>query len=377
MKQVLDVVNLNPDASCLESDVWINILNGSDKKFLSWLKLFVKNNTPVLFGICGSALADIKSYAPDALNFMKNHPKIFHFTVRPYSHSSSYLLTHEIVKLNLNLGIKAMSYLKLPVQDVYLPPEFMVTTFDLSLLNTNNIHSIFLNPARFNIPTDQELIRLKMTSQQKSLEGVLTHPQNTLDYLKVLQLLDIDYKKNESLPNLSVRWRDGESWMLLPDGLERESFFMKWQSNQEKIISWKDFQIKINEQPTIDIKWYPRHRLTKWTGSGRMIDVCNSLQDLMKKPDLVKNLSDLNKLFLALGSDILSSVEKDNVNVSLRDYKTLSIKNYLIERGSRHIEGEMLIADLLGMTNVDYSSGLLDKISARESFLQALVHESG
>jgi hypothetical protein len=376
MKHVLDVVNLNPDASCLESDEWINILNGPDKKFLAWLKLFVKNNSPVLFGICGSALADIKSFAPDAIIFMKDHPDIFHFTVRPFSHASSYLLTHELVELNLNLGIKAHDFLKLPVEDIFLPPEFMVTTFDLSLLNSKNIRSIFLNPARFNMALDQKTIRLKMKSQFKSIEGVLIQPENTHDYLKVLQLGNIDNEKNKSLSGLTVRWRDGESWMLLPDGLERESRFIEWKSQQEKTINCKDFQTQINKLKTKDIKWYPRHQLTKWTGSGKMSDVCVSLQSLMKKPNLVKNLPYLNKLLYAIGSDVLSSVEKDSVKVPLIDFKTSTMKDYLIERGSRHIEGEIIIMDLLQIANVDYPTGLLNKLEARESFLEKLVESN-
>lgn len=374
MNRILDVVNLNADASCLDSKAWIDCLKSPDKPMLRWLESFVKSKSAVLFGVCGSTLADIKHFLPSAIDLVRNHPEIFRFTVRPFSHAASYFLTPHIRELNLELGIATHKLLGLTLEPVYLPPEFMVTHHDIILMEKNNVDYIFINPNRFERRFNENALTVKFSQQSNQLMGLLTDPNETKSYLSNIQTGDSPIR-NQNVPRTKICWRDGESWLLIPDGLQRECFFIESRSKKEHVINWSDFTNEINSSKNQDIKFYPRHPLTKWTGSDKLIDLHRDISSLSNSDELANDYEALNKFLYVISSDVFSSVEKADVEIQLRCLKSRKHFAHLIERKARHLEAEQILLNLMGIpTRIDMP-GVYEKLTARQSILGQLCEK--
>jgi len=343
MRMLIDVVNFNADASCLDSTHWLSALTGGpDSFFCRWLLLYVRNRKRVVLGMTGSTVSDLQAHNPEAIELIRNHPEIFQIILRPYTHDIPLLRTAAGFRYNLMAGQAVLKSAFREVSGYYLPPELMLMGEQIAFLRRIGVKATFINPAQFTsdladrIPAHPYLVKgLKGTEL-----GCLPVQGNlTRSYLRTIQLWD------EKEWDLTVEtgadpirlWRDGESSFLLPEGLAREEFWLTH-------CPWERGHLG-NETyaPVPDSRFlrsYPVPSFSSWMKEFRMLGYVGRVLEVEKQLDRVPNLARYLWL-LVIGSDILSAVEKSSPLVQLR----LSpggqvIEKYQIRRSERGYEGE-------------------------------------
>ncbi|MBC8555094.1 MAG: hypothetical protein H8D23_36230, partial [Candidatus Brocadiales bacterium] len=224
-KTIVDIVNFNADASCLSSGNWLEALRGcTNSKICKWLGLFVKYNKKINLGVTGSTLADIKKYNPDAINIINDNKNIFEIILRPWSHDISLYRTDSLFIYNVELGIKSIKSEFEFASNYYLAPEFMITSRQIELLVKMNIEAIFINPNRYQNDIKRRIIpspHLVYGTSGAVIKCITIHGSSTQKYLSSCQLSDPtvwnQFIQNNS-DDLIFSWRDGESFLLIPDG---------------------------------------------------------------------------------------------------------------------------------------------------------------
>lgn len=359
MKFLVDVVNLNADASCLSSSYWLKCLKGGKSSSLyNFFNIYVKLKKKVSLGLTGATVADISEHNPECIELINNNPEIFELLIRPFSHDIALLRTPTGFKKNLETGIKVLSREFHNITNYFLPPEFMLTNEQVKIIMDSNIDGVFINSSRFkpeikkSIPDKPYILKGILNSRIKCIpfSGKLTN--NFLDSLHLYSssewnnsILDV---KNDNV----FSWRDGESAFFLPDGNEREEF---WLLNEDKKIEralLKDVINSINfisEEETNsnnNFNSYPIHSFTAWVKESRLLGFLKRVQDIEE------NLSeiDLFRLFIwlqVINSDILSAVEKESPTIRIKNnVNEAEIANYTIKRSNRGFEGEEYLAIL-------------------------------
>jgi hypothetical protein len=356
MKSFFDVVNFNADASCLDSRDWLEILNGGEKSRLcQWLSLYITHQKPVILGFPGATISDIVCRNPEAIRLINNNTDIFEVLLRPFAHDLGLLRTSAGFKINYQLGERVIRREFINVANYFLPPEFMLTNEQLHLLCEGSIVGLFTNPDRFS-----EDIRERMPSVPYRISGIfgsslLCLPfkrSATQAYLKAIQLLDISHWNSlldGCTQSVLFSWRDGESSFFLPNGLEREEFWLKNQSKAihrrhlglSKHCEYSDYNVdtKINH-----VKCYPVHSFLGWMRELRMLGFVNRINLIEAQ---INNLSVEQQHYwlLVINSDILSSVEKSSPIVNIRTtVNSLELKKHQIFRSERWLEGEEYLA---------------------------------
>jgi hypothetical protein len=89
--RLVDIINLNADASCLSTKRWMNALNGGKSSELyRLLESYVIQKCKINLGIIGSTLAEIQKFNPECISLINNTPEIFEILIRPFIHSLSF-----------------------------------------------------------------------------------------------------------------------------------------------------------------------------------------------------------------------------------------------------------------------------------------------
>src|SRR5438128_288794 len=144
MPKLVDIVNLNSDASCLSSKWWLKILSGGKSSyFCKWLTLYVDSGKKVSLGITGAAIADISTFNPEAIVLINKHRDIFEIILRPFAHDVALLRSTKGFQINLEAGIKTIKNTFSTYTNFYLPPEFMLTNEQVAILSDYKIDGTF------------------------------------------------------------------------------------------------------------------------------------------------------------------------------------------------------------------------------------------
>lgn len=367
--KILDCVNFNPDASCLSSSIWMETLTDKQNGFLQWVTSIADNGNSVVFGMCGSVLADISKYCPTAIKVFCDCPEVFSFACRPFSHDLSYMRTAEGAYANLELGVKALKYFDLNLIDLYMPPEFMVTTRDLLNLKKLGISTVLLNPKRFPDINLSRSTRLRINSPNIQMTALSCNEGLTESYLKILHGFDY-VEKVAASPSVQVIWRDGESWLFAPGGLKNE---ITWENfKKEHFVSCNYSEI-ISELPICEIEMYPRHNLEAWSGQFKLVDYVRTVQNIEENMDYLK-LDDLNAWLYLINSDILSSVEKDDVKIDC--IVGGFIETCKLKRQNKIVDAELIALSLFdsSVLPIDLiSDGVFRKLQARNYLLNLIL----
>lgn len=387
MKKLVDVVNLNADASCLESARWISQLQGGEKSVLyRWLFAYVKHKKKVSLGIPGASLADIHSFNPESIALIKNNPDIFELILRPFAHDNALLRTRSGFEYNLLTGITCLNKLFGTYTNFFLPPEFMCNNEQIYVLNKHKVEGIFLHPGRFaeeiqsRIPQVPYEVRGVMNSKLKCIPFT---PQLTKAFLDGIHHFNAD-SWNEAIGkeagSVLFCWRDGESAFLLPDSAEREEAWLDNESKDVERCFLRELKLEYKKGSALEepfFKSYPLHSFAPWLREMRMIGFTNKVQ---KIEELLDELDDDAKRhwLQVINSDILSSVEKSSpqIEVSLgaqgaKQYVTL----WRTERGFEGEEYLSLLKDREGdsyPTLLESSEAHMLKFKARMRFLEGL-----
>jgi hypothetical protein len=247
MKRVVDAVNLNSDASCLASNTWLEILSGGkESTFMKWLRNFAETGKKISLGIIGNTLADIANYNPEAIAFINAHRNIFEIILRPFSHDIALLRSHEGFEVNFSYGQKALLKEFGSVFPYFLPPEFMLTNIQVSILSENGVKGVFVNSSRFNQETSAKIPKtpyMMMGAGGTHLQCIPFSGSLTRTYLDSIHIYDASpwNKEIERLTeDVLFSWRDGESAFLIPDGISRERDWLKTESSKVERVFLSD-----------------------------------------------------------------------------------------------------------------------------------------
>jgi len=358
MTRLVDVVNFNPDASCLPSARWVAALQGGvDSDLCKWLGLYVELGRRVSLGLIGGAVADMAVLNPEALELVRSNRDVIEIVLRPFAHDVALLRTRTGFDINVRLGREILRREFGEILEFFLPPEFMLTAGQIKQLVDSGVEGVFMNPSRFR---DELQSRLPRVPYQ--VEGVLGarlpcipfDGTLTQAYLDTLHAFDGTPWTRALRLSDDVRfsWRDGESSFLLPDGLARERAWLDAEPTTvdrafvREVLPQLDF-VRSELLTHECVRAYPVHSFTAWFKELRMLGF---VQRVARIEDAVESLGpDQVLLWLqAIGSDVLSAVEKDSPRIELCDRPGTASKAFTIWRSERGFEGEDALALLEG-----------------------------
>lgn len=376
---LIDIVNFNADASCFSSEKWLNSLKGGDDSlFCQWLHLYVQYNKKISLGLIGATIADIKYYNPEAIELINNHQDIFEIILRPWAHDIGLYRQEKTFLFNVQTGIQIIEKEFTCYSKFFLPPEFMLTSRQIELLKKININAVFINPDRYHSDIKSRILKkpykVKATSNH-FMNCITVDGDATKKYLKANQLYDVSSWNKYILEyknNVIFSWRDGESSFLLPDGLNREKYWLKNETSQvkRKLLNQINISyVKSHNIPVDFYKSYPIHSFLAWMQEMKMLWFLDEVKKIEDNFSLLSNFEKVLWLQL-INSDILASVEKKSPKIKLiTDNK---INDYIIYRTERGFEGE----DFLVMTKKGriFNNELphVKKLLAREKYLKSL-----
>ena len=378
-KTVVDIVNFNADASCLSSSIWLDALQGgTNSKICQWLELFVINNKKVSLGFTGSTLADIKKFNPDAINIINEKKDIFEIILRPWSHDISLYRTDSLFIYNVELGIRTIKSEFDSVSDYYLAPEFMMTSRQIELISKMGIEAIFINPDRYQNDIKRRIIptpHIVYGTSESTIKCIAIHGRTTQKYLSSCQLNDpkIWDKFIQDFPDdLIFSWRDGESFLLIPDGLSREESLLQGESENINRKKLQSLEINYEDSSLYDrsyYKSYPIHSFTAWIKEMKMMWYVDRIRKIENNFSKLSDLQ-ITLLLQLINSDILASVEKISPKIKLKIKGV--IEDFIIYRSERGFEGEdyLQLIDDPNFRNV--SAPHIKKLIARHEYLKAM-----
>ena len=378
-KTVVDIVNFNADASCLSSSIWLDALQGgTTSKICQWLELFVGINKKVSLGFTGSTLADIKKFNPDAINIINGKKDIFEIILRPWSHDISLYRTDSLFIYNVELGIRTIKSEFDSVSNYYLAPEFMMTSRQIELISKMGIEAIFINPDRYQNDIKRRIIptsHIVYGTSESNIKCIAIHGETTQKYLSSCQLNDpkIWDKFIQEFPDdLIFSWRDGESFLLIPDGLSREGYLLQGESayiNRKKLQS---LEINYEDSSLYDrsyYKSYPIHSFTAWIKEMKMMWYVDRIRKIENNFSKLSDLQ-ITLLLQLINSDILASVEKISPKIKLKIKGV--IEDFIIYRSERGFEGEDYLQLMEDPNFRNDSAPHIKKLIARHEYLEAM-----
>lgn len=348
MKQLIDIVNFNADASCLDCAAWLAALKGGEESAMCrWLSLYLRYGKAMVLGMTGATVSDLVQHNPEALALVRDNPQIFQVILRPYAHDISLLRTAHGFRLNFAAGRATILSAFGRACNYYLPPEFMLMSEQVAVLAGLGVQGVFINAQRYTpeladrIPGTPYLVSGILGAK---LGCIPVRGELTQLYLSALQLWDAaPWNAALSQGDSPARlWRDGESPFLLPDGLEREEFWLAHcQGERMQLPVEQDYQTPSNAG---HYRSYPVHSFSAWMKEFRMLGYLGRVQELEKR---LATLSPEARCLwlLAINSDILSAAEKRSPVVQLR--QSLGVQEaqrYRILRSERSHEGEEYLA---------------------------------
>lgn len=352
--RLIDVVNWNADASCLGADTWLQALEGGRRSwFHRWLELYVERGRRVTLGIVGGTLADLAAYNPEALALVEDHPEVFESVLRPFSHDVGLLRSGQGFEVNRRAGTATARALLTRLEPLFLPPEFMLTSEQVTLLAAAGVRGVFVNPARFDpetegrLPTRPYLVR---GIDDATLACLPVAGRLTALYLQALQRLDAGpwsaaIRAAATGPPV-IAWRDGESALLIPDGLERERRWLDGEADSiERVGVEEALSGPLVEPAPPLLRSYPVHSFHAWTKELRLLGYLTRLQALEGRAGAM-TARQRALWFQAIGSDVLSAAEKRSPVVELAALDGGPPAAYTIWRCERTLEGEEALVEL-------------------------------
>ena len=378
-KIVVDIVNFNADASCLSSSIWLDALQGgTNSKICQWLELFVRNNKKVSLGFTGSTLADIKKFNPDAINIINEKKDIFEIILRPWSHDISLYRTDSLFIYNVELGIRTIKSEFDSVSDYYLAPEFMMTSRQIELISKMGIEAIFINPDRYQNDIKRRIIptpHIVYGTSESTIKCIAIHGRTTQKYLSSCQLNDpkIWDKFIQDFPDdLIFSWRDGESFLLIPDGSSREESLLQGESENINRKKLQSLEINYEDSSLYDrsyYKSYPIHSFTAWIKEMKMMWYVDRIRKIENNFSKLSDLQ-ITLLLQLINSDILASVEKISPKIKLKIKGV--IEDFIIYRSERGFEGEDYLQLIDDPNFRNDSAPHIKKLIARHEYLKAM-----
>ncbi len=374
MTVFIDVVNFNSDASCIDSRRWFEAMSGGyNSEFARWLKLYVSHRKPVCLGLTGGTIADLSVFNIESINIIKENQDIFQIIARPFAHDLSFFRTDWGFNMNLMLGIKIAKTLFGRVSKYYLPPEFMQTNRQTKLLSDNGVLATFILRSRFgdkgsSIPNN--IFTLNGIPDGR-LACIPCTEDLTTSYLKAIQLLD-NRQWDSSMEQLgdAVLWRDGESFLLIPDGIEREKYWLSTCNHDRTHIKPDLFYMNSIES----LHGYPVHPFSAWSNELSMLWFIERVSNMERNISGTTDAKKISAWLNCIGTDILAAVEKKAPAVMLKALGTNSLSTFNIYRSNRGFEGEAHLISAETGEGITGTECWQVRANNRERIITELIH---
>lgn len=400
MTRLVDLVNFNADASCLAAADWLAALSGgSDSTICRWLQAYVDARRRVVIGFTGATVADLARLNPEAVALVNRHPEIFEVVLRPFSHDIALLRSPAGFALNAAAGRASIEQAFRKVSPYFLPAEFMLTNAQVCHLARSGVHGTFVNASRYQpqlrarIPARPYLVRgiFGSTLRCVPIEGALSDA-----YLRALHLWDV-VSWNQTVAELQdvvpVSWRDGESFLLVPDGIDRERAWLAEESPEIERLFLSELEpaLDFREPDAADAatyRSYPVHSFSDWIKEFRMLGYLARLNALERRLSTF-DAGAQALWFQAINSDVFSAVEKQSPVIALRTAppgrRGTRELSWTIQRSERGFEGEEFLEMLESYDGARWppagdTAALaphLRKLRARWAYLEHLANPDG
>jgi hypothetical protein len=212
---------------------------------------------------------------------------------------------------------------------------------------------VFINSGRYETEVQRRLSRVPYAVTGVSgakLACIPFESRLTGAYLLTIQLLSEDAwadNCNAVGEDVAYLWRDGESAFLLPDGVDREKYWLRASKRTERLSLAKVAKttrfLDPGELAADAYRSYPVHSFAAWMKEFRMLGYLRAVERFEERLESMTPMARL--LWLqAINSDVLSAVEKASPSVRLLAYSTSERRaghsDYQILRTERGFEGE-------------------------------------
>lgn len=374
---LIDVVNFNADASCLSSEKWLNSLaGGKESRLCRLLDNYVRHRRKVNLGLTGATIADLRVFNPEALERVNAHPEIFSILQRSFSHDLSPLRSPQGFLMNLRTGMATIGGHLQGATPFYLQNEQMIRNQQVEILAQNGIEGIFIHPERYDDVTKSLIPKTPFFCEGTSRSRMLTIPVS--DHLTLLYLCYLhrekpleEWTRRVGDDALHVLWRDGESALLFPGGVEFEGRLFAAEENDgvgrfHLVEMRENFRRQAEENAGKQLlKHFPQRKLDHWLSDFKMIWILQDLSTL--ENEIEKQSPVIQRLWLmAINSDIPASSEKtaprfkvhsDVFRVPANDFtwngvlKNEAASEITLLRSERYFEGEVFLDFLHRLLN--------------------------
>ena len=366
---LLDIVNVNADASCMSSNKWLRSLEGGENsRFCRLLDNYIKNERKVNIGLTGVTIKDLAAFNHEAIEKINSHPEIFEVVLRTFSHDLSPLRNSKGFRLNFEMGLEMIKNHFENTVDVFLQNEIMIRNQQIEEVYNKGIKAIFINPERYNSDVQALIPKSPFICHGTGNSELLTIPvadNLTLKYLDNLHRNKprFNWANLVGDSNLNILWRDGESALLFPNGIEFEGMLFEEEKRQKVerlFLSEKSDDLQKEAYARKDsqvIKHFPQHQLDHWLSDFKMIWLLQHLNQIERIID--KQTPIIQQLWLlTINSDIPASSEKKSIKIKVHpdvfkvprsdiswDGVISDEKNSILHllRSERFFEGEMYI----------------------------------
>jgi hypothetical protein len=361
--KLVDTVNFNADGSCLRAERWLASLEGGRQSLLcAWLNSYVERSRKICIGWIGATLADVRRFNPEALDIVNRFPEVFECLLRPFAHDAGLLRTAAGFRRNIELGMAATWRELTNVAPFYLPPEFMLTSTGIHDLAERGVQGVFINSSRFGadlserIPVVPYRVRGVLGSELTCIPIAGDLTKAWLDSVHGFDSTPWNVALLNRATDSTVSWRDGETFLFLPQGLEREK---AWLDGEDRAIERVHLGEFLEPQRHSEgdglseayFRSYPPHSFMEWFRESRMLGFIQRVGWCEQRVE--QFAGDEIALWLqAINSDVLSAVEKESPRVRLRlSPGSEEYLQYQILRSERGFEGEEYLALLEGRIN--------------------------
>ena len=361
-KFLVDIVNLNSDASCLSSERWMKALAGGlNSELFQILNSYVVEGQKVNLGIIGSTLSEILEYNNECIELINANPDIFEIVLRPFVHSLSILWHDETFKRNFDIGEQLTKLVFRNVYDWYLPAEFALRNNQVYMIQ-DRILGTFIHPKR--IRKNLNKMDVEGCGMMQSLQSAeqkfigLTENYDSY-YLEEIQKFssNIHFEKD-----IIFGWRDGESPFLLPSSVNRELHFIKQTATRfnRKFLS-ECVDVKMNAENKVNS--YPQNSLLPWMGGFRLYWYVQEVKMLEMQFMELSKIKKMLFMFL-LNSDILSCTEKSDVSIDIANEKgDLVYTNLVLGRVQKNLDAEDILYVIKNLDDREVESAIEKKIN--------------
>jgi len=380
MSVLIDIVNFNSDASCLSSYKWMKSLGGGkNSRLCKMLDNYIRFKRKVNVGFTGMTVKDMACFNPEATEKINNHPEVFQILLRTYSHDLSPLRDNKGFVLNLDMGLSAIKSNFKNTTDIFLQNEIIVRNRGIEELARKGIRAIFINRDKYGPDLKFRIPRQSFYFYGINDAKMLTIPfSENLTFAYLAQLHGAEpfslWRKLIERDNTNILWRDGESALLFPGGIELEGKLFERERDskiQTAHISEKmnDFCKCAEKKPqAYQVKHFPGYPLTHWLSDFKMFSIFQTIGIVERDIDKCSPL--LQRLWtMGISSDIFSSgkmsirikVHKDVFKVSEDDISWEGVvadrkrAELMLLRAEKYFEAEQCLDLLTKLLNENIS----------------------